>query len=108
MMKVKGTTLYPQAVYSVLEEIPGVGEYYIEVDGQDALSDEVTVFLSVKGEGISSDFIQEKLQSRLRVRPEVIIQDEETIRARVYDPKSRKPIRFFDKRGQICQSIARG
>jgi phenylacetate-CoA ligase len=107
MLKVKGTTLYPQAVYAALDEIAGVGEYYVEAYSGDALSDELTVFLSVKGAGVNAGVIQEKLQSRLRVRPKVVIQDEETVRAKVYDPGSRKPIRFFDRRDQICRAAAK-
>ena len=96
MMKVRGTTLYPQAVYSTLDEIPGVGEYYLDVEG-DALSDRLTVCVA-DGPGIDADAIGDLLQARLRVRPTVAVAPEDEIRARVYDPESRKPVRFFYRR----------
>jgi phenylacetate-CoA ligase len=97
MIKYRGTTFYPQAIYSVLDEIPGVGEYYIIVSSCADLSDDVKVFVSVKN-GSSSDNITDKLQARLRVKPEVIISDEESIMKQVYAGNSRKFIRFIDKR----------
>ena len=98
MMKVCGTTIYPQAIYSVLEEIKGVKEYYITASSENELSDIVEVYLTVEGPGCTTEAIQNKLQARLRFKPRVFICDEETIRAQVYSPKSRKPVRFIDRR----------
>lgn len=98
MMKVRGTTIYPQAIYSVLEEIRGVKEYYINVSSENELSDTVEVYLAVQGHGCTTEAIQNKLQARLRFKPRVFIRDEESIRGQVYSPKSRKPIRFIDRR----------
>lgn len=98
MMKVRGTTLYPQAVYSALDEIEGIAEYYLLVRSEDRLSDDLTVHLAVRDMGLSCDMIQQKLQARLRVKPAVVLEDEELIRQKVYPAKSRKPIRFVDER----------
>lgn len=98
MMKVLGTTLYPQAIYSCLEEIPAVSEYYVKVTSRDALSDNIEIYVSVKNPECSEKVIQEKLQARLRVRPKVFIEEEELVREQVYTPNSRKPIRFIDRR----------
>lgn len=97
MIKCRGTTLYPQAIYSVLDEIPEVGEYYITVSSCADLADDVKVYVSVRN-GSSSDNIMDKLQARLRVKPEVIISDEESIMKQIYAGNSRKFIRFIDKR----------
>ena len=98
MMKIKGTTLYPQAIYSALEEIEAINDYYVTVSRESELSDIIEVNVSVNDPSCSADIIQDKLQARLRVKPEVIIADLETIKQKVYDPKSRKPVRFIDKR----------
>ena len=39
-LKVRGTSLYPQAIFSVLDSLPEVQEYYVEVWGavRDAVS----------------------------------------------------------------------
>jgi phenylacetate-CoA ligase len=102
MLKLKGTTLYPQAVYAALDEIPGVSEYYIEAGVVDDFSDSLTVYLATNDLSLTSAIVQEKLQSCLRVKPEVVIRDEETIKAKVYNSGSRKPVRFFDGRNRTC------
>lgn len=96
MIKLHGTTFYPQALYSALDEIPGVGEYYIALAGEDRLSDRVTVHVAVENGACTPEWIREKLQARLRVKPRVVIEAEEAVRAQVYTPKSRKPVRFVN------------
>ena len=98
MMKVSGTTIYPQAVYSALEEIEGISEYFITVSSEDALSDNIEVHLAFDNHLYSPEAIEDKLQARLRVKPRVFIREEEFIRKQVYSPKSRKPVRFIDRR----------
>jgi len=98
MMKVRGTTIYPQAIYSALEEIDGAKEYYIAVTSENELSDTIEVHLALNNRGCSPEAIENKLRDRLRVKPRVFISDEEIIREQVYNPKSRKPIRFIDRR----------
>ncbi|NQU74300.1 MAG: AMP-binding protein [Candidatus Omnitrophica bacterium] len=98
MMKVAGTTIYPQAIYSVLEEIDGVKGYYITASSKNELSDAVEVYLAAEGSGCTVETIQNKLQARIRFKPRVFIRDEEFIKGQVYSQKSRKPTRFIDKR----------
>lgn len=98
MLKVRGTTLYPQAVYSVLEEMPGMSEYYVEAASEEDLSDHIRVHVAVKPGGPPLADIEAKLQARLRVKPEVVVEPEEAIRQQVYTPASRKPVRFMDRR----------
>jgi phenylacetate-CoA ligase len=99
MMKVRGTTIYPQMVYSAIEEIKEVKEYYISVTSEGELSDCVEVHLALDNPDCNVEDIRNKLQARLRVRPRVLVSDEALIREQVYTPKSRKPIRFIDRRG---------
>jgi phenylacetate-CoA ligase len=99
MMKVRGTTLYPQALYSALDEIPGVSEYYVAATSAESLSDEVTVHVAVDDPACTKELIGDRLQARVRVRPEVVIEPEERVREQVFTPKARKPIRFIDLRG---------
>lgn len=98
MMKIRGTTLYPQAVYSVLEEMSAISEYYITVTSKTELSDSMTIYAAVNDMSCTADIIQDRLQARLRVKPAVVITDEETAKQQVYTPKSRKPVRFIDRR----------
>lgn len=98
MIKYRGTTLYPQAVYAVLDEIPEVSEYYVAVRSDFDLSDVLSVHVSVTNGSCSPAGIIERLQARLRVRPEVVISTEEEIRKQMLTGQSRKLNRFIDRR----------
>jgi phenylacetate-CoA ligase len=98
MMKVRGTTLYPNAIYAVLDAIPEIAEYYVVAASDFTLADQVTVHVAVRDAACTAAAIGEKLQARLRVLPKVVVDDPETVRQRIYTPHSRKPIRFIDER----------
>jgi len=98
MMKVRGTTLYPQAVYTALDEMPHVLEYYVIVDSQADLSDELTVHAAVSDSACTAETIAARLQAWLRVMPRVVVGPLEDVRSRVYTAESRKPVRFVDRR----------
>ncbi len=100
MLKIKGTTVYPLAVYSVLDELPEVSDYYMTVFSQGKLSDRLTVTVSLR-HSCSVRRIADALAARLRVTPEVVIASEEEVRRVVYNPSLRKPVRFFDRRERI-------
>jgi phenylacetate-CoA ligase len=97
MLKVKGTTVYPQAVFAVLSELDFVSDYYVSVSSQDGLSDHLTVHVSMNADG-DIETIEEKLQARLRIKPEIAIEEERELRETVYLPEFRKPMRFKDLR----------
>jgi phenylacetate-CoA ligase len=99
MMKISGTTLYPQAVFNALDEVGGISEYYIEVEQRDELSDHLRIVLSLPDNGPLPDGMLEKLQARLRVKPELKVRSEGEVRSKVFAPGFRKPVRFFDQRG---------
>ena len=94
----QGTTFYPQAIYSCLEQIKGISEYYISVSSAGLLADNLEIYVAVDNPACSKANIQEKLQARLRVKPEVFICQEDLIKEKVYASGSRKPVRFIDQR----------
>ena len=97
MLKVRGTTLFPSAFFNVLDGLPGVLEYYMEVRGS-ALSDEITVCVAcAPGSSAESIGVAEALYSRTRIHVPVVSVDAESARKRVLGT-SRKPVRFFDLR----------
>ena len=98
MLKVHGTAFYPATVFEVLNNMPEIGEYYLEVEGE-GLVDRACVHMSVNGKGPGlKQKIEDRLRTRLRVKIGVRLEAEDVIRRRVYSPHSRKPIRFFDLR----------
>jgi phenylacetate-CoA ligase len=98
MIKYRGTTLYPQAIYSVLADIPGISEYYLTLSSDYDLSDQVKICVSVNNGSCSAESIADELQTRLRVRPEVVIASEEQVREQVYSGNARKLVRLIDRR----------
>ena len=100
MIKCHGTTLYPQAINAVLDDVRGIGDYYVVVSSDFELSDNVAVHVALRDESLEPGEIAERLQARLRVKPNVVVEDDETVRRRVYE-SSRKPVRFFDRREKV-------
>lgn len=98
MLKVRGTSLYPQAIFSVLDSLPEVQEYYVEVRGGADLSDEVTVHVALAGDQMTGADVARKLGASLRVAPAVVVEPLEAVRDAVSSPHSRKPVRVVDRR----------
>ncbi len=98
MIKYHVTTLYPQAVYNVLDNIPQISEYYLFVSNNFDLCDELKVYISLNDNSCQVDTVMDKLQSHLRVRPEVVILPDKEIKKQIYADNQRKAIRFIDRR----------
>lgn len=101
MIKLRGTTLYPNSINAVLDSLPGVNEYYVSVSTGYDLSDVVKIFAAVGSDSCTARMIMDKLQAHLRVRPEVVITSEEQVRTQVYSGNPRKLTRFVDERKSI-------
>ncbi|MFZ3207736.1 MAG: AMP-binding protein [Geobacteraceae bacterium] len=101
MIKLRGTTLYPNSINAVLDSFPGINEYYVSTTTDYDLSDVVKVFVAVADSSCSADVIMDKLQAHLRVRPEVIIASDEDVKSKVYAGNPRKLTRFVDERKQL-------
>ena len=98
MLKIKGTTVYPPAIFAALQEIPGVKGYFLEVRDTFELSDRITVTVGATGAALTPESVAEKIAVRTRVKPEVVIVAPEEIVARTIRADKRKPIVFFDLR----------
>ena len=98
MLKCRGTTVYPPAIASVLQGMPEVRGFYIEVESEFALSDRIRVVVGSGAPGVSASLIAERIAAAIRVRPEVVVvSPEEVLRVTVQEDK-RKPVLFFDRR----------
>lgn len=100
MLKLQGTTIYPQAIFSVLDSIRGISEYFVEVNTDYALSDKVRVCVCVSDDSVSERDVAVRLQASLRVMPDVVIDSEDYVRSHVFPAGTRKAIRFIDRRQQ--------
>jgi phenylacetate-CoA ligase len=98
MLKYRGTTVYPAAIFAVLQEMQGINGYYLEVYDDFELSDRIRVVLGSQDPEIRSDHVAEALAARLRVKPEVVVASPEAVQAKTTEPGKRKPVIFFDHR----------
>ncbi|MBS7230412.1 AMP-binding protein [Flavobacterium psychroterrae] len=99
MIKYKGTTLYPPAMNDVLSGFDNIENHIIEISTNDLGTDEIVIKIAVKNQ--SSEFLQEikdHFRAKLRVTPKIEFASKETLNPLVFNPMSRKPIRFFDYR----------
>lgn len=99
MIKYKGTTLYPPAMNDVLSGFDNIENHIIEISTNDLGTDEILIKIAVKNQ--SAEFLQEikdHFRAKLRVTPKIEFASKETLNPLVFNPMSRKPIRFFDYR----------
>ncbi|MCB6098304.1 phenylacetate--CoA ligase [Flavobacterium psychrophilum] len=99
MIKYKGTTLYPPAMNDVLTHFENIENHIIEISTNDLGTDEILIKIAVKNK--SEVFLQElkdHFRAKLRVTPKIEFTTKEILSPLVFNPMSRKPITFFDKR----------
>ncbi|MEX6688118.1 AMP-binding protein [Danxiaibacter flavus] len=99
MIKFKGTTLYPSALFDLLNEMNEIVDYVVEVSTNDVGLDEILLYLlpAVKSEE-SDHKIRAYLQAKLRVTPFVKYASAEELHKMQVSETSRKITKFIDKR----------
>lgn len=99
MIKFKGTTLYPPALFDLLNEMEEVLDFVVEVYSNEIGMDEVLLHLVPMDDSKACDNrIRAYLQARLRVSPHVMYITTEQILKIQFTEVSRKAIKFIDKR----------
>jgi phenylacetate-CoA ligase len=99
MIKFKGTTLYPPALFDILDNIPVVKNYIVEVFTNSIGTDQIQIKI---GSEIQSDAfvkqIKDVFRSKVRVAPDIVFEPIELIAKQQMPPTSRKVIKFIDRR----------
>jgi len=99
MLKVRGTTLYPTAVFAALQSLEGIHNYCLDVYQDHELSDRVRVMVGLeKGACLSEREISDRIRGQVRVTLEVVLAPSEEIGARTRIEGRRKPVLVFDHR----------
>jgi phenylacetate-CoA ligase len=99
MIKYKGTTLYPPALYDLLNEIDGVENYIVEVSTNEIGTDDILIRIGAKN--VTDKFeksIKDHFRAKLRVAPNIQFEAPSQILKEQFPEMSRKPITFVDKR----------
>lgn len=99
MIKFKGTTLYPPALFDMLNEMEDINDFVVEVYSNEIGMDEVLLHLSVANETEETDRkIRAYLQAKLRVTPQVQYISAEQIQKIQFPEIGRKAVKFIDRR----------
>ncbi|RFS21137.1 phenylacetate--CoA ligase family protein [Chitinophaga silvatica] len=99
MIKYKGTTLYPPALFDLLNDMEDVKEFVVEVFSNELGTDEILLHLWPKEESEEMDRkIKSYLQAKLRVIPQVRYTSQQDIMRMQFPESSRKPVKFLDNR----------
>lgn len=99
MIKFKGTTLYPPALFDMLNEMENVIDYVAEVNSNEVGTDEVLLYIVPSDDSDETDRkIRANLQARLRVSPHVKYITAEEIQKMQMPEAGRKIVKFIDKR----------
>lgn len=99
MIKYKGTTLYPPALFDLLNEMEEVQEYVAEVYSNDLGTDEVLLYIVPSDASVETDHrIRAYLQAKLRVSPHVQYITAPAMQQMQFPEGSRKPVKFVDRR----------
>jgi phenylacetate-CoA ligase len=99
MIKYKGTTLYPPALYDILDNIEGIRNYLVEVTTNSIGTDEIIIYIGCdsKSDNFEKE-IKDHFRARVRVSPSIIFQSPEEIKKVQFPETSRKPVKFIDRR----------
>ncbi|MEO6669701.1 MAG: AMP-binding protein [Ferruginibacter sp.] len=99
MIKFKGTTLYPPALFDLLNEMEEIKDFAAEVYSNEIGMDEVLLHLLPINNSEECDRkIRAYLQARLRVSPHVKYISAEELQKIQFQEASRKPVKFIDRR----------
>ncbi len=99
MIKYKGTTLYPPALFELLNEMEDVLDFVAEVYSNEIGTDEVLIYiLPAKLTEACDRKIRANLQARLRVSPQIKYITAEEIQKIQTPEAGRKTIQFIDRR----------
>ena len=99
MIKFKGTTLYPPALFDLLNEMEEVKDFVAEVYSNEIGMDEVLLHLVPQDSSEECDHkIRAYLQARLRVSPHIKYVSSKEIIKMQFPESGRKAVKFIDKR----------
>jgi len=99
MIKFKGTTLYPPALFDLLNEREEILDYVVEVSSNEIDLDQVLLYVVPAEDSEECDHrIRSYLQARLRVSPHIKYVSAEEIQKMQFNEANRKPVKFIDRR----------
>ena len=101
MIKYKGTSLYPPALYDILDNMVYISNYIVEVFTSSIGTDEIVIRVgSNEALADKEKDIKDHFRAKLRVAPIIQFESKDTIHKMQYPELSRKPVKFIDNRSR--------
>lgn len=97
MIKYKGTTCYPPAIFAVLNRFSQIQQYQVELN-KDALGNDELILTYCLDAPLPVGVIADAFRAALRFSPILVETNEEKMTDKVYPINSRKAVRFVDRR----------
>jgi phenylacetate-CoA ligase len=107
LLKYKGTSLYPQAIFNVLNAIGEVATYVVEATTSALGTDDLAISLALHAnadEAAALERLRQALRAELRVLPTLQVQPLAQVLARQNPDNKRKPASFIDRRQMTLPS----
>lgn len=99
MIKYKGTTLYPPAMFNTLNNYSEIENYLIEIYHNDLGTDEILIKITAKNHSEELlNKIKDHFRAKLRVTPKIEFCTDEELNAIRFPKMSRKPVEIIDRR----------
>ncbi len=99
MIKFKGTTFYPPALFDLLDQIREVADYAVEIYTNEVGLDEVLLNLVLVNQAVDSDqAIKKFLHDKLKVTPHIKLVSPPEMQKIQFPANTRKAIRWIDRR----------
>jgi phenylacetate-CoA ligase len=99
MIKYKGTTLYPPALYDILDNIDDIKNYIVEVYTNQIGTDEILIRVGTENQSESFEkTIKDHFRAKLRVAPSISFESVDYIHGLQMPAMSRKPVKLIDRR----------
>ena len=97
-LKYRGTTIYPESIFHVLQDLDSITGSYVEVRDTTDGADDVIVVVGSDDGRLDKKEIESLLQARLRVIPAVQVKTSREVVETMTVEGGRKPKKFFDFR----------
>jgi phenylacetate-CoA ligase len=99
MIKYKGTTLYPPALYDILDNIDPVINYQVEVYTNSIGTDDILIHIGCRHPSESFEKeIKDHFRAKLRVAPGIVFKPADLIDKMINPENGRKAVKFVDRR----------
>ena len=100
LVKYKGTTLYPPAIFDVLDDVPYIDNYIMIVSSNEYGNDHITLKIGLSQQPAFDviKVLKDRFRARIRVAPDIDICSIDEIKKINHSEINRKPIKFIDTR----------